>query len=180
MGKDSIDKFTRMGFHTWQSKIKGYLMKKHLWSIVNPLGENERMETRASMARFQEKDEQAFGILLTSLDDNYVHYLDNCTSAYLAWTALERHFGTGAKQSKITLKMQLYELTMQPNEDIASLVNKLKSIATQLSYVKANIDEEDLVAILLKAMPEDPFEQIVIVLKEKDPSPSLENVINSL
>ena len=105
-------------------------MKKNIWSIVKPLGENERMETRASMARFQEKDEQAFGILLTSLDDNYVHYLDNCTSAYLAWTTLERHFGTRAKRSKIALKMQLYELTMQPNEDIASLVNKLKSIAT--------------------------------------------------
>ena len=69
---------------------------------------------------------------------------------------------------------------MQPNEDIPSLVNKLKSIATQLSYVKANIDEEDLVAILLKVVPEDPFEQIVTVLKEKDPSPSLEDVINSL
>ena len=97
MGKDNIDKFTGIGFHTWQSKIKGYLMKKNLWSIVKPLGENERMETRASMARFQEKDQQAFGILLTSLDDNYVHYLDNCTSAYLAWTTLERHFGTRAK-----------------------------------------------------------------------------------
>ena len=82
--------------------------------------------------------------------------------------------------SKTTLKMQLYDLTMQPNEDIACLVNKLKSIATQLSYVKSNIDEEDLVAILLKAVPEDPFEQIVTVLKEKDPSPSLEDVINSL
>ena len=69
---------------------------------------------------------------------------------------------------------------MQPNEDIASLVNKLKSIATQLSYVKSNIDEEDLVAILLKAVLEDPFEQIVTMLKEKDPSPSLEDVINSL
>ena len=69
---------------------------------------------------------------------------------------------------------------MQPNEDITSLVNKLKIIATQLSYVKSNIDEEDLVAIFLKAMPKDPFEQIVMVLKEKDPRSSLEDVINSL
>ena len=123
MGKDSIVNLTGMGFHTWQSKITGNLMKKNLWSIVKPLGKNERMKSRASMARFQEKDEKSFGIFLTSLDDNYVHFLDNCTSAYLAWTTLERHFGTGAKRSKIALKMQLYELTMQPNEDIASLVN---------------------------------------------------------
>ena len=73
MGKDSIDKFTGMGFHTWQSKIKGYLMKKNLWSIVKPFWESERIKTRASTARLQEKDEQAFEIFLTSLDDNYIH-----------------------------------------------------------------------------------------------------------
>ena len=81
MGKESIDKFTGHGFHTWQSKIKGYLMKKNLWAVVKPLSENERVETRATMAKFQEKDEQAYGVLLTSLDDNYIHYLDACTSA---------------------------------------------------------------------------------------------------
>ena len=59
MRKDSIDKFTGNGFHTWQSKPKGYLMKKNLWGVVKPLSENERMETRSSMAKFQEKDEQA-------------------------------------------------------------------------------------------------------------------------
>ena len=68
---------------------------------------------------------------------------------------------------------------MQLSEDIASLVNKLISIAMQLCYVKSNIDEEDLLDILLKIVPADPFEQIVTLLEEKDPSPSLEDVINS-
>ena len=68
-------------------------MKKNLWDVVKPLGENERIKMRSSMAKFQEKDEQAYGILLTSLDDNYIHYLDECNSALQAWNILERHFG---------------------------------------------------------------------------------------
>ena len=93
MGKESIDKFMGNGFHTWQSKVKGYLMKKNLWGVVKPLGENERIKMQSSMAKFQEKDEQAYGILLTSLDDNYIHYLDECSSALQAWNILERNFG---------------------------------------------------------------------------------------
>ena len=76
--------------------------------------------------------------------------------------------------------MQLYGLIMNDNEDLATLVNHLKSIATQLTYIKVSIKKEDLVAILLKAVPNEPNGQIVRVLKEKDPTPSLEDVINSL
>lgn len=180
MGEKGNDKFTGQGFHTWQAKTKGYLMKKQLWSVVKPLGENERIETRQSQAQFQAKDEQALGILLTSLDDHYVHYLDNCNSTHNAWITLERHFGAIAKHSKISLKMQLYGLVMEPGEDLPSLVNRLKSICTQLAYIKSPVDNEDQVAVLLKAVPDEEYGQIVTVLKEKEPIPNLEDVINSL
>ena len=97
MGKEELAKFTGQGFHTWQSKVKGYLMRKNLWAIAKPLGERETTESRANLTRFQERDEQAFGVLLTALDDNYIHYLDSCTTALEAWTTLERHFGAKAK-----------------------------------------------------------------------------------
>ena len=142
-GERGIDKFSGQGFHTWQAKTKGYLMKKQLWSVVKPLGESERIETRHSHAQFVAKDEQALGILLTSLDDNFVHYLDGCDSAYEAWITLERHFGAIAKHSKIALKMQLYGLVMNPREDLSTLINRLKSICTQLAYIKCVVDNED-------------------------------------
>ena len=50
---------------------------------------------------------------------------------------------------------------------------------TQLTYVKAPIDEEDAIAILLKAMPQE-YHQILTMLKEKEPILSLESIINSL
>lgn len=75
--------------------------------------------------------------------------------------------------------MQLYKLTLHQGEDIASLINRLKSIVTQLSYIQSPVDEEDKVAVLLNALPEA-YNQIVTVLQEKEPAPKLEDAINSI
>ena len=180
MSDKGLDKFNGQGFHTWQMKIKGYLMRKQLWSVTKPLEPNETLETRKGQPSFADKNEQALGMLLTSLDDNYVHFLDNCDSAHEAWHTLEQNFGAIAKNSKVALKMQLYDLNMHPGEDLPSLINRLKSLCTQLAYIRCPIDNEDQVAVLLKAVPDEIYSQIITVLKEKDPTPQLSDVINSL
>ena len=176
MGNSDIAMFNGVGFHTWQVKLKGHLMKKGLWSIITTEGENL---TVAQQCERQMKDEKALGILLTSVADDIVHHLDQATTAKTAWETLERTFGAKSKHSKISLKMQLYGLTMHENESLSSLVNRLKSICTQLSYIECNIDKDDKIAVLLKSLPMQ-FENIVTVLKEKEPIPSLESIIHSL
>ena len=141
-------------------------MKKNLWNLVKPPADGENVATWAATAQAQSKDEQALGIILTALDeqalgiiltaldDSYIHFLDDATSSFEAWQTLERMFGIKAKHSKISLKMQVYGLIMQPNEDLGSLINRLKSMCTQLVYVKAPLDEEDKVAVLLNSLPQ--------------------------
>lgn len=179
MGNDNLSIFNGVGFHTWQVKVKGYLMKKGLWSIITSNIDEENPPSRAQQRELQIKDEKALGILLTSVADEIVHYLDQSTTAKHAWEILERNFGAKSKHSKISLKMQLYSLVMQEGESLSSLVNRLKSICTQLSYIECNIEEEDKIAVLLKSLPL-PYDNIVTVLKEKEPIPSLESIVNSL
>lgn len=179
MGKGDIDKFKGEGFHTWQTKIKGYLMKKCLWVVISPPVEMEIIHTRASSSQLREKDQQALGIIITALDDAYIHYIDDASTAKEAWNLLEKMFGAKGKHSRIGLKMDLYKIVLLENEDIASLINRLKSIITQLVYIQVQVDEEDKVAILLSALP-DEYSQLVTVLKEKELVPPLEEVINSI
>ena len=138
-----------------------------LLSLVPPLLDSKK------------RDEQVLGIIITALDDSYIHYIDEARTSYEAWILLERSFGAKAKHSKIALKMQLYGLTLEANEDLAGLINRLKSIVTQLVYIDCQVDEEDKVAVLLKALPAS-YDNIVTMLKEKEPIPSLQDVINSL
>ena len=177
MGNNDISIFNGLGFHTWQVKLKGYLMKKGLWSIITTeAGDNL---TTPQLRERNLKDEKALGILLTSVADDIVHHLDQASTAKDAWDTLERTFGAKGKHSKISLKMQLYSLNMHDNETLSSVVNRLKSICTQLSHIECNIDEDDKIAILLKSLPMQ-YENIVTVLKEKEPIPSLESIIHSL
>ena len=63
MGDKGVEKFNGEGFHTWQTKLRGYLMKKQLWSVVKPRvsepSTSEATLTRAQLAQEQAKDEQA-------------------------------------------------------------------------------------------------------------------------
>ena len=183
MGEKGVEKFNGEGFHTWQTKLCGYLMKKQLWSVVKPRNTKATTSkgtlTRAQIAHAQVKDEQALGIIITSLHDNYVHFTDNCNTALEAWERLEQNFGAKQKQSKVSLKKNLYKLTMLQGEDISSLVNRLMSIITQLTYIKCQIPDEDQVAVLLSALPKN-FDNIVTVLEQKDPTPTLQQVINAI
>ena len=72
MGKDNICMFNGVGFHTWQVKVKGLLMKKGLWSVITTEVEEENQLSRAQHREMQLKDEKALGITLTS-------YLDQAT-----------------------------------------------------------------------------------------------------
>ena len=51
-------------------------------------------------------------------------------------------------------------------------MNRLMSTCTQLRYIQINVEEEDKIAVLLKALPKE-YIQIVTILKEKEPIPSL-------
>ena len=178
MGKDELATFNGVGFHTSQVKVKGHLMRKGLWSVITTQIDEPR-GNQAQQREFQIKDEKALGILITSISNEIVHYLDQATTSKHAWEILEQTFGAKSKHSKISLKMQLYSLTMHEGEGLSSLINRLKSICTQLSYIECNIEEDDKIAVLLKSLPLQ-YDNIVTVLKEKEPIPSLESIINSL
>ena len=68
---------------------------------------------------------------------------------------------------------------MNEGEDIGSLVNRLRSMVTQLTYLDAQVPEEDKVAVLLGALPSS-YDHIVTILEEKEPTPSLEDIVSSL
>ena len=149
-------------------------MKKGLWSIMKEQEGSTSTTTRSATKSAQNitKDEQALGIITTSLHDNYVHFVDECQTAQHAWKILEKNFGAKSKKSVIGLTWKMYKLKMTANEDISNLVNRLESIVTQLTYIKCEIPESDRVAVLLGALPEA-YENIVTIIEEKEPEPPI-------
>ena len=135
-------------------------MKKELWGIIKPLHENETVTTQSQATHFKNQDEKVLGLVITSLGEEYLHYIDDGNTALEVWDTLERLFGAKAKYSKISLKMQLYGLMWREKDTLSSLMNWLMSICTQLSYIQSHVEEEDKIVVLLKALPKE-FNQIV-------------------
>ena len=83
MRRGEIVIFSGVGFPTWQVKVKGYLMKKGLWSVVKLEGEIETntIKTRGDSSAFSSRGKKALGILLTSVANDIAHYLDEATSS---------------------------------------------------------------------------------------------------
>ena len=81
MGKETIDKYEGVGFHTWQVKVKGLLMKKGLWGVVRPLSPRETVTTWAQAAHFHTQYEKELGLIITSLGDDYLHYINDADTA---------------------------------------------------------------------------------------------------
>ena len=102
MGKEGIDKFNGDNFHTWKIKLRGYLMKKNLWHITK----SSPTDARGNNAQMQ-KDEQALGVIITSLHDNYIHFINECEHSHDAWEILEKIFGYSSKTISNPYKKQL-------------------------------------------------------------------------
>ncbi|KAI5056699.1 hypothetical protein GOP47_0028517 [Adiantum capillus-veneris] len=73
-----VDKFNETCFYTWQIKVKGYLMRKKLWSVVKPLSTDEASTsvavTRALSDEQQCKDEQASGRRTKGIPYQFSYY----------------------------------------------------------------------------------------------------------
>ena len=59
-------------------------MKKGLWGAVKPLGQNKTMNTWLQMAHFISFDEKAHGLIIISLGDDHLHYIDGVETALAA------------------------------------------------------------------------------------------------
>lgn len=171
------DKFEGANFHTWQTKVKFVLMRKGLWGIVN--GKEKIPNTREEKAIWMSKDEKALAIIALGLSDTYIHHIDGRESSHEAWNTLDTLFGAQAKNSKISLLIKFFELNMNIDESLPTHLNYMKSILTQLAGIKKVIEEDVIIAVLLKSLPQEGYSNIVTTLTNL-PAPKLVDIEASL
>ena len=104
----AIEKFNGQGFHTWQMKIKFHLMKHNLWSLVKGTYSTKENSVTPKPHRL----EQAFAIIALGLGGNYLHHIANLEDPTEAWAVLDHLFGASSKHSKLSLKIDFFELEL--------------------------------------------------------------------
>ena len=95
-----------------------------------------------------------------------------------AWEILDKLFGASGKNAKVNLKLQLFKINMASGGDFAIHLNVFKSLLGQLASIKAPVEVDDSIALLLKSLSDD-YENIVTTLLNM-PSLTLADVESSL
>ena len=175
--KESMERFTGNNFHTWQTRLRFLLQKKELWKVIDTDDALVPI-TREARAQWDVLDTKTLAIIALNLGDEYLHHISNLSTTKEAWKILNHLFGATGKNAKINLKLQLFKLTLKPGTPFPIHLNEFKGLLTQLASIKATVDEEDSIALLLKSMPEE-YDVVVTTLLNM-PSLKLQDVVSSL
>lgn len=132
----AIEKFNGQGFHTWQMKIKFHLMKYNLWNLVKGTSSSNEREKEP------QRLEQAFAIIALGLGDNYLHHIANLEDPAEAWAVLDHLFGASSKHSKLSLKIEFFELELTSGAPLDAHINKMRSLMNQLASVDSPVRDD--------------------------------------
>ncbi|MCO5557398.1 hypothetical protein L7F22_010961 [Adiantum nelumboides] len=137
------------------------LMKKALWSITN--GKERKRRDATAATTWEERDNKAQAIIKLELDDTYIHHVDGCETAKETWGQLDTLFGAQAKSSKFGLLIEFFKLEISAKKPLASHLNSMQSLMTQLAGISLKVDEDIAIVVLLKSLPSS-YDHIVTTL----------------
>lgn len=140
-------------YDNWLTTIEAHLKRKGCWGAVTP--EKERTVTVEAS-----KEEQAFGIIVRYIDPT----LYECTKdpetgksrtpADLMKVLKNRFFLPGSGSNLISLKMQLWELSMEEDGSTVILIDQVQRLVQKLKILcKSETSNDDKIVIVLKALP---------------------------
>lgn len=160
-----IEKFSGSNFPTWQMKLRLLLMREGIWNITNGKEPKPKSDD-ARISWWENQNDKAMAIIGLALADNLIHHVDFDRTANDVWEKLENLFGNKINNSKVFLKQKLFKLKMKETETLNEHLSNLGSILQQLSAIRAIVEDDDQVAVLLSSIEDiSKYSEILAVLR---------------
>ncbi|KAE8715229.1 hypothetical protein F3Y22_tig00110186pilonHSYRG00194 [Hibiscus syriacus] len=148
-GKVKIEKFDGADFGFWKMQIEYFLYQKNLYQpLSGKQPEGMKDEDWALL------DRQALGVIRLTLSRNVAFNIakEKTTAGLMA--ALSSMYEKPSASNKVHLMRRLFNLRMAEGASVAQHLNELNTIATQLSSVEIEFDDEVRALILLSSLPD--------------------------
>lgn len=160
-----LEKFCGTNFPTWPTKIRLPLMRDRVWDMVEgterkPKGDLQKMQI------WENKNDKALTYIGLGLADNLIRHLDLNKIAKEVWDKLENLFGNKSVIPKVFFKQRFFGFQMKESDSLQEHLSNLRSILQQLAALKAQVDEDDMKAVLLSNIEDIPrFSKALTVLR---------------
>lgn len=126
---------------TWKWQMELILTSKDLMSCISGVNPNEA------------RNRQAASILASSISTLNMQRVVNCKTAKEIWDALEATFENKSSSEKTALMEKLTSYRIERIKDISRGIGELQAIAAKLRSLKAIVDDDFIISILLRALP---------------------------
>lgn len=124
------------------------------WQISMILESRGLMPCVSGTSSDASKNHLAATFLASTLSEQNMQRVINCTTAAQIWTTLETMFENKSSTERAMLMQKLMSFKIDSVRDISGSIGELQALAAKLRSLKMNIDEDLVVSILLKALPE--------------------------
>ena len=102
----------------------------------------------------EQRSKQAATLIGSALSDDNKQMVINCDNAYDIWKSLESYFENKSSSERSMLMEQFHSFRINSIQGIGKGIGELKAKVAKLKQLGANIDDEQVVSVLLKALPE--------------------------
>jgi len=146
-------------YNAWCFRIIRILKEKYLLEAI------EESTTPVGTA----KDDQAFTIISLNIQDSQIPHIQDATTAYKAWVALNGVHQGIATNARMVLMSRLWDLKLAARQDLAQHLNQFREVANQLlglSPEGKGLDDSELVTILTLSLQES-YEPLGMALQSR-------------
>lgn len=100
-----------------------------------------------------QKEHQTWALLMSALSSKNRMMVVNCKTAFRVWKQLEAEYGHRTNFKKENLLNKIHEFKLESLSNLYQDVGKLESIIDELTFFGETILENQMVTIILKALP---------------------------
>ena len=149
-------------YEQWEMRFLGHMLMMGLKRTILPADENETTEDPV-------KQEMAFAQLIQFLDEKSLSLVmrDSVDNGRKALKILQEHYAGKSKPRVITLYTELASLSKQRNETVTEYIIRAEKIATSLRSAEASVDDQLLIALVLRGLPEE-YSSFVVVTTQNE------------
>lgn len=162
-----VDKFNGDNFSLWKFKMEMILSAKDLWDIVDkselppPSTADER-----DKKDYERRCKRAFAVIATNLVDKEMAHIKACKGPAEAWTTLCNIHEAKSLSNILFLRRKFFTVKMEEGGDMLDHINKVKSLADQLTCLDVGVKDEDVVMTLLESLPPS-YEHLITALETR-------------
>ena len=164
-----IEPLNDKNYYVWALKVSAVLRARKLFAEViegeEPLrGPNPESEAGKKRLKWETKNDEAFGILVTTLSDAQAGQFLTENKAKTVWEVLKRTHAGKAEDRRIDIALELKNITMQKNESVVEYIIRAKSIASRSASIGHPFEDRELSYHVVRGV-HSRFEKVAVVLR---------------